>query len=60
MGFLYGEACGEPCRGGRCLLTLGHGGPHKSRLVTTRGESFASIRKIIERRTQRQKENDGN
>jgi hypothetical protein len=26
-GFLYGEACGEPCRGGRCVLTLGHGGP---------------------------------
>lgn len=28
-GFLYGEPCGEPARGGPCKLTLGHGGPHK-------------------------------
>lgn len=28
-GFLYGEACGERFRGGRCVLTLGHGGPHR-------------------------------
>lgn len=36
-GFLYGQACDEPCgRGGRrrCTLTLGHGGGHDPNRTT--------------------------
>lgn len=28
-GFLKGELCGEPARGGPCRRTLGHGGGHR-------------------------------